>query len=231
MMAPLAKSDVDIFIVLDSTYFGANGQAALLDKVKRALKAKYPSTPDISRNGQAVTITFTDFVVDVVPAFYRQGGGYLIPDSQSKLWIQTDPKEHVRLWSDANRAHGGDLVPLLKMVKAWNRENGLAFRSFHLEALAVQVFNGIAMADHSSNIRFFFDKARSQYQSVYDPASYGGNLASYISGLQSMMDLNSRLETALKRAQAAEELKGRGKTQDAFEKWKLVFGTYFPAYG
>jgi small multidrug resistance pump len=33
----------------------------------------YPKTPDISRNGQAVMITFTDFKVDVVPAFYRNG--------------------------------------------------------------------------------------------------------------------------------------------------------------
>src|SRR5690349_14084673 len=66
MIAPLAEADVDIFIVLNTKYFhhynGQNGgQGALLDLVKRTLRRTYVQTPDISRNGQAVTIRFTDF--------------------------------------------------------------------------------------------------------------------------------------------------------------------------
>src|SRR5262249_60237311 len=80
MIAPLTQADVDIFVVLDPSYYEANGQASLLDKVKRTLQKTYSKTPEISRNGQAVTITFTDFKVDVVPAFYSTAGGYLIPD-------------------------------------------------------------------------------------------------------------------------------------------------------
>src|SRR5438093_816690 len=86
MIGPLKEADVDIFVVLDARYFhhynGQNGgQAGLLDLVKRTLKRTYTRTPDISRNGQAVTIRFDDFVVDVVPGFNRQGGGCLIPNS------------------------------------------------------------------------------------------------------------------------------------------------------
>ncbi len=82
MIAPLSDADVDIFAVLDVSYYhnynGQNGgQAGLLDLVKRTLRKTYTKTPDISRNGQAVTICFDDFRVDVVPAFYRQGGGLL----------------------------------------------------------------------------------------------------------------------------------------------------------
>ena len=75
----------------------------------------------ISRDGQAVTITFTDFCVDVVPAFNRQGGGYLIPDSIQRRWIETDPKRHVEIWAEANKKHGYKLVPIIKMVKARNK--------------------------------------------------------------------------------------------------------------
>ena len=86
MIAPLKEADVDIFVVLDPKYYthynGQNGgQGGLLDLVKRTLRKTYTRTPDISRNGQAVTIQFEDFVVDVVPGFLRQGGGYLIPNS------------------------------------------------------------------------------------------------------------------------------------------------------
>ena len=90
MIAPLKEADVDIFVVLDPQYYSSdqNGPANLLDRVKRVLKKSYAETTDISRNGQAVTIKFSDFCVDVVPAFYRTGGGYLIPDSVLKRWIR-----------------------------------------------------------------------------------------------------------------------------------------------
>ena len=81
MIAPLKRSDVDIFFVLRSKYFEKYAPAQLLDRVRTVLLRTYRQTPKISRNGQAVTITFTDFKVDVVPGFNRRGGGYLIPDS------------------------------------------------------------------------------------------------------------------------------------------------------
>jgi tRNA nucleotidyltransferase (CCA-adding enzyme) len=132
MIAPLTRADVDVFIVLDSKYFAdySNNQAGLLDKVRRVLLKTYTTTPAISRNGQAVTITFTDFTVDVVPGFNREGGGYLIPNSVTSSWISTNPKKHVDIWSTANSNHGGDLVPLIKMIKCWNREHSQLITSF-----------------------------------------------------------------------------------------------------
>ena len=93
MIAPLKEADIDIFIILHPDYFyhynGQNGgQAGLLDLLKRNLKVTYPKTPDISRDGQAITIQFTDFNVDVVPAFDRDGGGYIIPNSVRQTWIE-----------------------------------------------------------------------------------------------------------------------------------------------
>ena len=122
MIAPLSEADIDIFFVLDARYFHHynnqnGGQAGLLDWVKRTLRKTYVQTPDISRNGQAVTIRFTDFTVDVVPGFSRQGGGYLIPNSIKQSWLSTDPKKHVAIVSAANTAHAGSFVPLIKMLR------------------------------------------------------------------------------------------------------------------
>ncbi len=130
MIAPLAEADIDILIVLDPRYYESDGQASLLDKVKRALLKTYTKTPKISRNGQAITITFTDFVVDVVPAFNRKGGGYLIPNSVQKVWIATNPKTHVDIMAEKNKGHGGNLVPIVKMIKGWNRNINYSFVSF-----------------------------------------------------------------------------------------------------
>lgn len=232
MIAPLSTADIDIFVVLGSAYYKPDGQAWLLDIVKTALKKQYPSTPKISRNGQAVTITFTDFVVDVVPCFNRSGGGFLIPDSVGGRWIETDPKKHVDIWASANSKHNGELVPLIKMLKAWNREHSALLRSFHLEAMILNILANVKISNYSSGVRYVFDKARTVVKgALYDPSGYGGNLADYLCTQKKIDDVVSRLETAYRRALDAESLEGQGRTAAAVEKWRLIFGSSFPAYG
>lgn len=232
MIAPLQQADIDIFVVLSSAYYSADGQAAVLDRVKRVVQKTYPKTPDISRNGQAVTIVFTDFTVDVVPAFNRQGGGYLIPNTRGGTWISTDPKRHVAISSQANAAHDGDLVPLVKMIKCWNRSIGRHFGSFHLEVLAWSIFDGVTISDFPSGARYFFDKGRTLIAKQNpDPAGYGGDVGYYINNQGKIDDAVSRFTTAFNRAVKAEALARDGKIADAIAEWRKVFGDSFPAYG
>ncbi|MBL8150358.1 MAG: nucleotidyltransferase, partial [Blastocatellia bacterium] len=200
MIAPLSGADIDIAVVLDPKYYAYDGHASLLDKVKRVLRKTYTKTQEISRNGQAVTITFTDFKVDVVPSFHRQGGGYLIPDSVSKRWTATDPKKHVDIWSASNKAHNGDLIPLTKMLKGWNKSHSWLLRSFHLEALTLQILNNVTINSFPSGVRYVLDKARSNYKSVFDPAGYGGNLADYIDTTSKAEEIYKRLDSAYTKA-------------------------------
>lgn len=238
MIAPLKEADIDIFIQLDAKYFhnynnGQNGgQAGLLDLVKRTLKKTYTRTPDISRSGQAVSIRFEDFVVDVIPGFSRQGGGYLIPNSVTKSWLSTNPKKHVEIMSAQNQAHNGDLVPMAKMVKAWNTSTGRYFRSFHLEALVIQIFNEVTISDFPSGVRYYFDKGRTVIkQKNLDPAGYGDDLGKYIDTQQKVQEAVAKFELAYERAIKAEDWARRGYIQNAVEMWVKVFGDYFPAYG
>ncbi len=238
MIAPLKDSDIDIFFVLDSEYFfnynnGQNGgQAGLLDLLKRTLKKTYTETPDISRNGQAVTIRFTDFIVDVVPGFNREGGGYLIPNSINNNWIATDPKKHVEIITAANKAHNNDFVPLVKMIKAWNKNNNKYFRSFHLEVLALQILNGITISNFPTGMRYFFDKGRSLIsQQNLDPAGYGGDVGNYINTQEKVQEAVEKFELAHERALKAEDFAARGYIKEAIDMWIKIFGNYFPAYG
>jgi hypothetical protein len=200
--------------------------------VKDVLKKTYTRTPKISRNGQAVTITFTDFIVDVVPAFNRKGGRYLIPNSALKEWIPTDPKRHISIFSAANKEHGGDLVPLIKMVKSWNRNIGYHFTSFHFEVLALEIFNNVTISDFSSGVRYFFDKARERVtKKNRDPAGYHDDVGKYLNSKQKIDDVVSRCNTAFGRAIKAESYAKAQNIQAAAEEWRQIFGDYFPAYG
>lgn len=237
MISPLNEADIDIFFVLDNKYFHHynnqnGGPAGLLDFVKRTLLKTYTSTPGISRNGQAVTIRFTDFVVDVVVGFNRNGGGYLIPNSVTGKWLSTDPKKHVELLSLANRGHDGDLVPVIKMLKAWNKGHGSFFRSFHLEVLCLQVFNNISISDYPSGVRFFFDRARAAVKvKSPDPAGYGDDIGRYIDGQTKIDDAVDRLQSALNLALSAEQHNAGHRNRDAIEKWQRIFPDHFPSYG
>jgi hypothetical protein len=232
LIAPLSKADIDIFVILDPSYHSSDGYANLIDRVKRVLKGTYPSTPEISRNGQAVTITFTDFTVDVVPGFHRQGGGYLIPDSVMKRWIETDPTQHVTIWNNANAAHFQQLVPVIRMIKQWNRAHSALLRSFHLETLVLQILNNVTISDLPSAARFVFDKAREACKFVVnDPAGYGGNIAAYLDTQEKVAEIVKRFETAYTQAVEAERLAAANQLPAAFVKWRTVFGDSFPAYG
>lgn len=231
MIAPLSEADVDIFIVLDPKYYELNGQAGLLDKIKRALLKTYTKTPKISRNGQAVTITFTDFIVDVVPAFNRKGGGYLIPDSVQKVWIATNPKIHVDIIASENKNHNGDLVPIVKMIKGWNKNINDDFVSFYLELLAIKIFKNVTISDYPSGMRFFFDKGREAIKyKAQDPVEYGGQI-NPLKNCQTVDNAVGRFETAYNRAIKAERYAENGNIENAVEEWKKIFSDYFPAYG
>jgi hypothetical protein len=236
MIAPLSEADVDIFFCLDVRYYthynGQNGgPAGLLDFVKRTLQKTYTRTPGISRNGQAVSIRFEDFVVDVVPGFYRQNGGYLIPNSITGSWLSTDPKKHVELMTASNKAHNGDLVPLIKMIKGWNKSHSVFFRAFHLEVLALRILNNVTINDFPSGARYYFDKGRALIkQQNLDPAGYGDDVGKYITR-DEVLGAENRFQLAYDRALKAEDFASRGYENHAIDMWQKIFGDYFPAYG
>jgi hypothetical protein len=237
MIAPLKEADIDIFITLDPKYYyhynGQNGgPAGLLDYAKRTLLKTYSTTPDISRNGQAVTIRFTDFVVDVVIGFNRTGGGYLIANSVDNRWLETDPKKHVALMSAANKAHAGNLVPLIKMIKAWNKTHGSFFRSFHLEVLALEVLNNVKITDFPSGVRFFFDKVRTNVKGKNpDPAGYGDDIGRYINTPAKVTEAVAHIQAAHDQSLRAEQFAVRDDIRNSVEAWRKLFPGYFPAYG
>jgi hypothetical protein len=46
------------------------------------------------------------------------------------------------------------------MIRAWNKNIGQHFHSFHLEILALQILDKVTISDFPSGMRYFFDKGR-----------------------------------------------------------------------
>lgn len=236
LIGPLKEADVDIVVVLDRSY-RERGPRAVLDLVRTVLLDEYPRTPKISRNGQAVTISFSDFVVDVVPAFklpwWNWNEGFEICDSGSNAWITTNPKKHVELSSTGNRTHKGQLVPRVKQLKAWNRYVGEPLRSFHLETIAWSIF-GTSFWWHESvrsdwaSARMFFEKAPDKVRyKLADPAGLGGDVGAYLTG-KALETAISKMNSARDRCARAEKAAKDGDLASMHEAYGRVFGDDYP---
>lgn len=229
MISPLAAADIDLFCVLDPAYFAPNGQAALLEWVRNVLRETYTRTPSISLNGQAVTIRFQDFAVDVVPAFYRRGGGFLIPSANEGRWIETDPKVHEAFMASANASHGGKLIPLIKMIKAWNRTSGGLLQSFYIELMVEAILRGLRIVNYPSAVTFVLSHAQEQVKfKMLDPASLDEG---QVNGLTrgGVPQLVSTVASAYKVALEAERLRTGSQDSRAKTIWRRIFGDPFPA--
>jgi hypothetical protein len=231
MIGPLQDSDIDIVVVIDSSYWAQykDSPGGLLEEARKVLLKTYPSTPKIKPDEQAVTITFTDFGVDVVPAFNRKGGGYLIPNSGGG-WISTNPTVHADILTSQNKAHAGDLVPLVKMMKGWNKSSGNALVGFYVELLTTDILTNVKIPDFSSGVRYMFDKGREKIKfKQLDPAGFGGQVNGLTSGTPE--EAVKRFSLAYDRAVKAEAFAAASKISAATDEWRKIFGDYFPAYG
>ena len=132
-------NDVDLFVVLDTEkhgkqyFYGTDGAQAALDRFHSRVKACYPDTP-IRKDHPSVHLAFATVGFDVIPAFNRSGGGFMIPNRFGSGWMSTDPTKHAERTSSMNKATGNYFVPLVKMFKAWNRSHWGKLTGFHLPA-------------------------------------------------------------------------------------------------
>jgi hypothetical protein len=237
LIAPMRDADVDIMVVLDRGY-RPRGPRAVLDLVKATLAERYPSSR-ISRNGQAVTISFSDFTVDVVPAFpvWWDSNTLDICNSGAGTWIRTSPQKHVEISSKINKRAAGLLVPSVKMLKAWNRAAGRPLRSFHLEVLAWKVLDpgwraawfgpGLGLGSDPENVARFFAEAPGRLRrKLPDPAREEGDLGAYLTD-GAREDAISRLETAATRCRRAEQMVVDGDVAGAYAVYRKIFGDAF----
>jgi Second Messenger Oligonucleotide or Dinucleotide Synthetase domain len=228
MISPLSSADIDVFCVLDPACYGPGDQRALLERVRAALRITYPSTPAIRPDGQAVTVRFTDFEMDVVPGFYREGGGFLIPSVEERRWIETDPKGHEKVLARANAAHGGKLVPVVKMIKAWNRNHGSRLHSFYLELMTEAILRGRRIGSYAGAVGFVFGEARQRVRwKAIDPSGLNGGEVNGIS-IGSVEDAVGLFDRSFRVALEAERLEEVGLPQRSKERWRGLLGSPFP---
>ncbi|HSN73574.1 MAG TPA: hypothetical protein VL334_00630 [Anaerolineae bacterium] len=233
----LYECDVDVMVILSygihKDWDTGPGTVAVLDRFRSVLSGAYPQTT-MRRDRNCITMQFSEFRLDVVPAFKYNEGYYSIPDSIRQKWVLTNPFAFAAKVTEINKAMGGAFVPLIKMVKAWNRHVDWPIRSFHIECMMVQRYQHYTQGyTYSSMLKRFFESLPGYLaQPTIDPVM-GDRVDTYLDNNAT----KTRRQVAKEKAQAAaaaakEALEDEEKYPPvAINEWKALLGEFFPNYG
>jgi hypothetical protein len=230
------RRDIDALVALSyATYEDRydNDPDGMLRWLRDNLNREYGDTT-VTRSGVAIRMKLgEDLQVDLVPSFRRQGGGFLMPNGRGG-WQATNPPFHDQLITDANARTGSALKPLVRVMKAWNVSgNGARLGSFHLEMLVERMWRKATElpslpAAVTATLKAGGGWVRDTFPDPWTASAQ--NLDAYLSADARAQSARTMDEDAV-RAQDALDYAAAGKTEKAFERWGVVFGHDFPAYG
>jgi hypothetical protein len=228
--------DVDVLFVLGKKEAWRRGKPPVetLDACAACLKKKYGAV-DIGRRSVSVEFEKPNYAdghegkilsIDAVPAF-SLGGDYEIPDKVTGTWVKTNPATHAKEATAKNAQIDGRWKPLVKMIKGWNRANGMPIKpSFLIEVMAQRLVDP-PFSSYPEEIRNFFAVAAGTIHSIWpDPAGLGPPVSD-----QMTPELIGAARAALHDAErkAAVAMRAERNSQgEALRLWREILGDYFP---
>lgn len=222
-------SDLDMVYILPWTEYERfkNGrQSALLQEVKKTIQSRYPKT-DVRGDGQVVVISFTNYQIEVLPAFEYEDGSFLYPDTNDGgSWKTTKPRLEIKAISDLHQAKNQNLRTLCKMIRSWKNYHGVAMGGLLIDSVAYNFLNSTT---------YFDDKSFGYYDRLI------GNFLKYLSELQNTnhvlapgsnqkVYIKKKFQTRAKKAHklVLEAIEAQ-ENKNANQKWKKIFGRNFPS--
>jgi hypothetical protein len=214
-------SDVDYLASLKG--FRPASSTTMLERVKSSLQLRFPST-NISIRRPAVVCTFSDAIVEVVPGYVEDAGGYLIADPVSLGgWIMTYPEKHNDYVNDVNRKHGGGVKALARQLKVWKYKRNVPVSSCYLEMRAAKYMDG--QNSYSGILDLYYclsELKRVGLAAMNDPAGLGSRFTACSSEAMKS-DAISKLTTAVDRALKAKDFYIANDDERAKQQLALLF--------
>jgi hypothetical protein len=231
--------DIDIFFCLGEKdkHWRSKTPREVLDAFQACLAKRY-GVDDVEPGRRCVTVEFEKrnptadeegkvLSNDAVPA-YELADCYEIPDRDLGKWIKTDPEIHKEKSTTKNKECGSKWVPLVKMLKRWNRSAGKPIApSFLIEVMALELVDP-PFTTYANEVRRFFAAAEAEIMRDWpDPAGFGPPVSDQMT-TDKRQKAVAALRTAEVNAARAIRLEQQGKTGEALALWREIMGKYFP---
>ncbi|MBW8038926.1 MAG: nucleotidyltransferase [Planctomycetes bacterium] len=154
-------SDVDALVILNKSELKDASPEEVKNYFLDRLSERLPKETPIEKGNLAITVTYSDIDVQLLPAI-RYKGGFRIADSTGKNWSFIKSKEFTEALTKINKKSDGNLIPTIKLVKSINscQAKNRQLESYHLEALALKVFRSYKGEKKTKEmLKYFFNNA------------------------------------------------------------------------
>jgi hypothetical protein len=233
--------DVDVLFVLGEKERWRRGKPPIetLQAFEVHLRKKYTGKNQVEIGRRSVTVELEKnwypedhdgkiLSIDAVPAFELGAGDYEIPDKITGTWIKTNPDKHKEQSTAKNKDLDGRWVPLVKMVKGWNRASGNPVKpSFLVEVVAEDLVEA-PFSTYPDEVRNFFAAAEANIDRAWpDPAKLGPPVSDQMTP-ERVVAAKTALQEAQRKATLAFRAEATGRQGDALRIWREMLGEYFP---
>ena len=222
-------SDLDMLYIMPKLKWDTykdNKQLKLLQDVKTALSNRYPKTA-IRVDRLVVTVTYTNFHVEVQPVFEQDDGSFKYPDTKNGgAWKITKPYEEMDAVAKMDGEKNSNLRRLCRMARAWRNKHGLRMGGLLIDTLAYNFLNSTDEYDTKSFL--YYDWISRDF---FKYLSELPNQDRYHApGSNQQIKVKKAFQRKAKKAYnlclKAIEVEG---TTGVNDKWKLIYGRPFPA--
>ena len=194
---------------------------------------------DIRRNQEAVTLKLVskDWNFDIVPCFITSEDAfgrtyYLIPDGKGH-WKFTDPRKDRDRVTTINVQNDGNVLNVIRAVKYWQRRPTMpSMSSYLLETLILDYYavrtSCLSFVDMELESLFRHLGLFVQY-SVNDPKGIQGDINSL--SAEARKAISDRCYLDAQKVSEARWFEVNKEYEKSINKWRDVFGPFFPVYG
>jgi len=230
--------DIDLYV---RVHYGKHAQnkspMSILRLMASSIRKRYPNNTKVNVDAPCVVVKFSTYKFEIVPAveFSDNPDLYIIPAPGSKEWMYCYPNMPDKWLSTCNHTNNSLFIPLIKMLKQWNRQHKVGLKSFHIELLTEQVFTSItditsypqAIFDWMYCVRDWIWKNTSPF--VHEPGKNDTYIDEYLYEKAFKLRVaRKRLDVGLKNAERAWNLYSKGKHPASKRIWNRMFGPKFP---
>ena len=225
-------SDLDMLYIMPKgkwdTYKHGK-QSQLLTDVKDAIKDRYPNT-DICVDRLVVTVTYTNFHVEVQPVFEEMdnnGDSYFnYPDTYNGgRWKATKPRQEIAAMKEFVDQKNKNLRHLCKMARAWKNKHGVVMGGLLIDTLAYNFLKSTSDYDNKSFLYYDW-MSRDFFKYLMDQPNQE-NYKALGSGQNVKVKKNFQMKAKEAYDLCLKAIDSEKKT-GVNKKWKKVFGRPFP---
>ncbi len=222
-------SDLDMLYIMPKHKWSSyenGGQLKLLQDTKAAILERYRTTK-VRVDRLVVTVTYTNFHVEVQPVFQQDDGSYLYPDTKDGgRWKTTKPKEEMKAVADMDAVKNSNLRRLCKMIRAWRNKHGFAMGGLLVDTLAYKFIE--STSDYDTKSYLYYDHLSRDFFEYIAELPEQNEYAAPGSGQR--VRVKKKFQKKAKKAHrlCLEAIAAEGQS-GVNDKWKKVYGRPFPS--